>query len=115
MQPQMKIAIYIIVGLALVGGVVWYISNVQRASSPPAPTSTKTNDCVAAGCSGQLCVSESEAADVVTTCEFRAEYACYKQATCERQTDGKCDWTQTPELQSCLANPPALDATPQVY
>ena len=60
---------------------------------PPAP-------CFVGGCSGQVC---SERKGVITTCEWRAQYACYKQASCERQDDGKCGWTATAELTSCLA------------
>ena len=36
----------------------------------------EANGCAIAGCSGQLCVSADEAGDFMTTCEFRAEYAC---------------------------------------
>lgn len=68
-----------------------------------------SNGCVVAGCSGQLCVSANEAGNIVTTCEYRAEYACYKEAHCGPQTDGTCGWSETPELQRCLTNPPAID------
>lgn len=64
--------------------------------------------CVRGGCSGQLCVSAAEAEGMVTTCEYRAEYACYNTAKCEVQSDGACGWTQTAELKACLQNPPAL-------
>lgn len=57
--------------------------------------------CRATGCSGQICAEE----DRFSTCEFRPEYACYQAATCEVQADGECGWTQTTELQACLANP----------
>lgn len=57
--------------------------------------------CKVGGCSGQLCVDES-AEDFFTTCEWLEEYACYKNSRCERQSDGKCDWTPTEELISCL-------------
>ena len=40
---------------------------------------------------------------MVSTCEFREEYACYKTAICERNTEGKCGWRQTEELTSCIA------------
>lgn len=73
-----------------------------------------TNGCAVAGCSGQLCVSIEEANDRVTTCEFRAEYACYREASCEPQADGKCGWTQTAELTQCLANPPAMESETQM-
>ncbi|HSO38206.1 MAG TPA: hypothetical protein VLT33_37015 [Labilithrix sp.] len=55
--------------------------------------------CVKGGCSGQVCADHS----VITTCEFRPEYGCYHAATCERQADGACGWTQTPALTSCIA------------
>jgi hypothetical protein len=60
--------------------------------------------CARGGCSGTLCVEEGE--DVMTTCEWRPEYACYDAAACERQADGACGWTQTDELAACLASPP---------
>ena len=69
----------------------------------------QANGCAVAGCSGQLCVSADEAGDIVTTCEYRAEYVCYEEASCEPQADGKCGWTQTEEMSQCLANPPASD------
>jgi len=64
--------------------------------------------CVVAGCSNQLCIEESEAraGGGVSTCEYRAEYACYAEATCARQASGQCGWTQTSALQQCLVNPP---------
>ena len=59
--------------------------------------------CKKTGCSGIICAEE----DKVSTCEFKPEYACYQQATCERQADGACGWTKSAELDACLANPPA--------
>jgi len=56
--------------------------------------------CRPTGCSSQVCSEE----DVVTTCEFKPEYACYKEAVCERQADGECGWTETTKLLSCLAS-----------
>ncbi|NVB82282.1 MAG: hypothetical protein HOV81_28130 [Kofleriaceae bacterium] len=57
--------------------------------------------CYVGGCSGQIC-SDREGA--ISTCEWREEYACYQSATCERQDDGTCGWTQTAELAACLGN-----------
>jgi hypothetical protein len=56
-------------------------------------------ECRTTGCSGQICSDR----DVVTTCEFRPEYACYDFAVCERQASGECGWTHTAESQSCLS------------
>lgn len=54
--------------------------------------------CIITGCSGQICAEE----EVATTCEYQPEYACYKNATCERQANGECGWTLTGELAQCL-------------
>jgi len=70
--------------------------NQVDESVPPS-----SRGCKVGGCSSQLCVDESEE-DVVTTCEFKAEYACYQSAKCERQEDGQCGWTPTEELVTCL-------------
>lgn len=57
--------------------------------------------CVVAGCSSQLCVDENQG-PLYSTCEWREEYACYKGATCERQSNGSCGWTMDDRLTSCL-------------
>lgn len=54
--------------------------------------------CRKTGCSGQVCSDK----DVITTCEFLPEYACYQAARCEKQTNGNCGWTMTQELKDCL-------------
>ena len=82
--------------------------------SSPAPTPTgsgsgapvASGECIKTGCSGTICAEPGN--DVMSTCEMKAEYACYQSATCARQGDGACGWTQTPELAGCLANPPKL-------
>ncbi|MGK4002598.1 hypothetical protein WMF31_08240 [Sorangium sp. So ce1036] len=56
--------------------------------------------CVVTGCSGQVCADR----DVITTCEFREEYACYQElGVCERDASGACGWRETPELDACIA------------
>jgi len=71
---------------------------------PPQPQPVKPGGCAVAGCSGQLCVEADTASAMVTTCEFLPAYICYRSATCERQSTGRCGWTPTPELSACLAN-----------
>jgi hypothetical protein len=56
--------------------------------------------CFVGGCSGQVC---SDQEGVITTCEWQPEYACYADATCERQPGGACGWTPSEELEACLA------------
>jgi hypothetical protein len=55
--------------------------------------------CIKTGCSSQVCSDHT----VMTTCEWRDEYACYQKAACERQADGNCGFTRTRELTACLA------------
>jgi len=62
-------------------------------------TSQAASSCRPTGCSAQICADQ----DVVTTCEFKPEYACYKTAKCERQEDGNCGWTPTEKLVTCLS------------
>jgi eight-cysteine-cluster-containing protein len=63
-------------------------------------TAEVKDGCRIGGCSGQVCSDE----DVITDCAYREYYACYANAECARQTDGKCGWTMTQELQLCLAD-----------
>ncbi len=55
--------------------------------------------CMKTGCSNTVCADEPR----ITTCEWRPEYACYQRARCERQPNGECGFTRTPELTACLA------------
>lgn len=57
--------------------------------------------CHVGGCSGQLCTDKP---DAISTCIYDSKFACYKSATCERQSNGECGWTATAELSACLNN-----------
>ncbi len=78
----------------------------------PDPTPVVKGACYVGGCSGQVC---SDQKDVASTCEFRAEYACYKTATCERQASGQCGWTQTAKLTSCISSAKSNGSEGGVY
>ena len=76
---------------------------LKRISQEPAPAPTEpapSGGCYVGGCSMHIC---SDRPDIVSTCEYREQYACYKTATCERQASGECGWTETAELKACLA------------
>jgi len=62
------------------------------------------SDCAVGGCSGELCYEKSDdpGDDLVSPCIYMEEYECLKKTRCERQSDGKCGWTQTPEYTACL-------------
>ncbi|MDB4956764.1 MAG: hypothetical protein JWO36_4333 [Myxococcales bacterium] len=68
-----------------------------------------TSDCIKTGCSAAICADPGN--DVVSTCEMKPEYACYRNAACERQPNGHCGWTPSVGLTKCLASPPPLKAT----
>lgn len=70
---------------------------VPNPTNPPKPLS----GCKTGGCSNELCVDE-KSDNTLSPCIYRAEYSCYKNAVCEKQLNGKCQWTITKELQDCL-------------
>ncbi|HTK60041.1 MAG TPA: hypothetical protein VL283_02445 [Candidatus Baltobacteraceae bacterium] len=70
----------------------------EEPAPAPKPEGATADGCRRTGCSGQLCADQ----DMVSTCEYRPEYACYKDAACERQADGKCGWTPSAALTACL-------------
>jgi hypothetical protein len=74
------------------------VSVPDKAAEEP----RKVETCARAGCSSQLCVDAKTADQIITTCEYREEYGCYRVASCEVQSDGKCGFTATPELAACL-------------
>lgn len=55
--------------------------------------------CHPTGCSGQICADS----DVMTSCEWRPEYACYRGAICTAQNTGDCGWVMDDALKQCLA------------
>src|SRR4051794_27799403 len=65
-------------------------SSVLQAT-PTATTTTSLNSpgCKRSGCSGEVCTEDSSEG-IVSNCVFKAEYACYTKAKCEKQTNGKC-------------------------
>jgi len=56
--------------------------------------------CAPTGCSGQICSDQN----VITTCEWKPEYECYRAATCSTQVNGECGWEMDETLRQCLAN-----------
>ena len=74
---------------------------------PTPPVSLIPTQCRVVGCSGEICSDQ----DIITTCEFRPEFACFRAARCERQVGNQCGWTMTPELQACLTQHRSPQAT----
>ncbi len=80
------------------GGRLWALKATQVYLRDTTGVSS-LKPCMKTGCSRQICSDHN----VISTCEWRPEYACYQKATCARQADGNCGFTQTRELTSCLA------------
>lgn len=76
----------------------FYLRAAKSTGSTGSTGSNSGKPCMKTGCSNQICSDK----EVITTCEYRTEYECYKKAACERQASGDCGWTQTPELAACL-------------
>jgi len=76
---------------------------VVATSTSGAGGGTQLAECRPVGCSQQIC---SDDYSIVTTCEFKEEYACYTStnAKCERQSNGFCGWTPSQELTMCINN-----------
>ena len=55
--------------------------------------------CVISGCSNQICADKG----VMSSCEYKPKYECYRTATCERQDNGNCGWTKDKQLKTCLS------------
>lgn len=86
-----------------VTGMAYYYFNVEQKITPsPINNVPDEEACVIGGCSGQLCHSESEQIDGITTCEWNEEFACLIDAKCERQADGSCGWTFTEDYYKCI-------------
>lgn len=61
--------------------------------------------CQVTGCSSTVC-TDKDAEPAMTTCEYKEEYACYKEsyALCVPNSKGKCSWTMNDKLKTCLLN-----------
>lgn len=60
-------------------------------------------DCSVGGCSGQICAPRGKAGQIVSTCEYRAEYDCLRLSDCSC-VKGKCQWVNNQEYSNCVAN-----------
>lgn len=76
-------------------------SNMQAPALQSA--CVRDSDCMAGGCSGQICTTAAKALQTITTCEWRAEYDCLRLTSCGCAS-GTCAWRNTNEYQNCLVN-----------
>lgn len=86
----------------LLAGVLAAVALGGCMSDPAPPAGARTDgSCFIGGCAAELC---SDHPGMVSSCIWRDAYACFRDATCERQVSGACGWTATPELTACLAS-----------
>lgn len=89
--------------------------NGRWQRSPSGAREPAAAACRPSGCSGEICADDAGARnstaeegaratdeDVISACEFKPEYACYRKTRCERQPSGECGWTMTQETRACL-------------
>jgi len=71
--------------------------------SQPEITPRKETDkkCKIGGCNGEICQNADDE-DIMSICQYKDEFACYKNTDCTVQSDGNCGWTQSEELVNCL-------------
>jgi len=74
------------------------VAGVIEVSSIKKNEKALEDGCKISGCNGEIC-SDYE---MITTCLWREEYACFKFARCERQKNNQCGWTITEEVEKCL-------------
>jgi hypothetical protein len=99
-------------GASAVGGSAGTSAVGGGAGSPgSSPSDGGVVACIVTGCSGQICSDKN----VGSTCEWRAEYACYQQnGNCRFDPlTHQCAWQDTAELRACLspAQPDAGSST----
>lgn len=78
------------------------VAREGSCAEQPGGEEASAAECVRGGCSGELCLGADQE-PMASICVERPEWACYRAAACERQADGACGFTQTPELSTCLA------------
>lgn len=98
-QAGTKLAVGILLALGVTGAALAALPAFKAASY-------RASECVISGCNSEYC-SEGP---VRSLCVLKAEAICYQTARCEKQATGRCGWTPTQELTSCLAR-----LAPQAY
>ncbi len=76
------------------------ILNVVFVNSLSVKGPTALLRCVVSGCLGEVCDDRNR----ISSCEASNIAHCYQTAECRRQDDGRCGWTQTTELTTCIKN-----------
>ena len=73
----------------------------KPAEKPNTAECATDADCATGGCSGQICGAEEKVKGLITTCEWREEYACLKLASCSC-INNTCQWEEHNAYRNCL-------------
>jgi hypothetical protein len=86
----------------IIAGDRYSVTHSQKGRTATAAFHRLVEDapCYRGGCSGELCTDTS---GMVSSCIWKPIYACDEAATCERQTDGSCGFTQDDAFNACVA------------
>lgn len=86
----------------IISGDRYSVSHSQKGRTATAAFHRLVEDapCYRGGCSGELC---SDTSGMLSSCIWKPIYACDEAATCERQTDGSCGFTQDDAFNACVA------------
>lgn len=80
--------------------VLFLVFFVGCSSVPQGSECKVDGDCVKSGCSGTVCQSK-DAEKMYSTCEWKSEYACYKQIACGC-SNGYCQWDKDASFEKCV-------------
>ncbi|HLC96580.1 MAG TPA: eight-cysteine-cluster domain-containing protein [Candidatus Nanoarchaeia archaeon] len=74
--------------------------NLQQAPIGGNLMCDSDSDCLRSGCSGTIC-QPKDAEPIYTTCEYKAEYACYDEINCAC-INNRCWWDKTSLFEQCV-------------
>lgn len=108
-MPKKQIIILIVFVLIIAAGIIYVLPRQNDTENNNSSTSVnakviecdRNSDCLVGGCSNTLCLPRDLAPSVMTTCEWRDEYACFAQNTCGC-VDHQCQWAGSEQYLDCV-------------
>jgi eight-cysteine-cluster-containing protein len=82
---------------------------IVKTPNTPSSGCNSDSDCTTGGCSGTICQAK-KSPPVITTCEYRPEYACYRQIQCGC-VNGACTWKEDANFKTCVKNAQSQEQT----
>ncbi|MBI5037771.1 MAG: eight-cysteine-cluster domain-containing protein [Candidatus Kerfeldbacteria bacterium] len=115
-QNHLIIAALALILCLVVALLVLYLQSREPRSESVVPITNSgeivecytDTDCIVGGCSGTVCAARSEADNLVTTCEYRNEYACFAKDNC-LCIQNRCNWQGSQQFRNCVLAPETQD------